>query len=96
EEKASDPFRCWGESEVDYILLLRADDLALAPNVDEIEEVRYVTLPELRAMMDPASGLRWSPWFRLIAEHFLPQWWADLDATTGSDLHVDLSTIHRL
>lgn len=51
---------------------------------------------ELQAMMDPASGLAWSPWFRIIAKHFLPTWWADLQTTLTTDTHVDTATIHRL
>lgn len=68
----------------------------LAPNADEVDDVRYVTPAELEAMMRPESGLRWSPWFRIIAERFLPQWWADLPGALGSDRHVDASTIHRI
>lgn len=55
-----------------------------------------MSLEELRAMMRPDSGLRWSPWFRIIADNFLERWWADLDAALGSDAHVDAATIHRL
>lgn len=28
------------------------------------QDTKYVTLPELRQMMQPSSGLLWSPWFR--------------------------------
>jgi isopentenyl-diphosphate delta-isomerase len=47
-------------------------------------------------MMDPDSGLHWSPWFRIIAKHFLPTWWQDLQTTLTTDKHVDTATIHRL
>ena len=33
---------------------------------------------------------------RIIAENFLEQWWQDLDATFGSDRHVDTRTIHQI
>ena len=39
-------------------------------------DVKYVSLDELREMMQPSSGLLWSPWFKIIAEKFLPYWWA--------------------
>ena len=39
-------------------------------------DVKYVTLKELQEMMKPSSGLLWSPWFKIIAEKFLPHWWA--------------------
>lgn len=29
-----------------------------------VQDTRYVSLAELRAMMAPTSGLLWSPWFR--------------------------------
>jgi isopentenyl-diphosphate delta-isomerase len=94
------PASPWGEHEVDYILLGRlppgAPPLALAPNAEEVRATRYVTAEELASMMDPGSGLKWSPWFRIIAKHFLPAWWADLDAVLAEGKHVDAATIHRL
>jgi len=85
----------WGEHEMDYILLARLPGVALAPNAEEVSEVRYVTQAELGQMMDAASGLAWSPWFRIIAARFLPRWWADLDAALTTDAHVD-GLIHRV
>lgn len=62
-----------------------------------LQDTRYVTQAELAEMMDPASGLRWSPWFRIIATHFLPGWWHGLEAAcSGSGGHQDLASIHRL
>ena len=57
-----------------------------------------MTAAELKAMMDPQSGLKWSPWFRIIARNpqLLPRWWADLHSTLNTDAMVDLSTIHRV
>ena len=45
--------------------------VAIEPNPEEVDDFRWVTRDELREMMDPKSGLRWSPWFRIIAEKFL-------------------------
>ncbi len=47
-------------------------------------------------MMDPASGLLWSPWFRIIADKFLGTWWESLDRTLETDDMVDRDTIHRI
>ncbi|KAL6770145.1 IDI1 [Auxenochlorella protothecoides x Auxenochlorella symbiontica] len=86
----------WGEQEMDYILFIRAQ-VDLKPNPEEVMDTRYVTQAELAEMMDPASGLRWSPWFRIIATHFLPGWWHGLEAAcSGSGGHQDLASIHRL
>eukprot|EP00238_Polyblepharides_amylifera_P004706 CAMPEP_0196582916 /NCGR_PEP_ID=MMETSP1081-20130531/41259_1 /TAXON_ID=36882 /ORGANISM="Pyramimonas amylifera, Strain CCMP720" /LENGTH=255 /DNA_ID=CAMNT_0041903637 /DNA_START=263 /DNA_END=1033 /DNA_ORIENTATION=+ len=85
----------WGEHEVDYILLIKTP-VTVKPNPEEVGDHKYVTMPELQAMMNPASGLRWSPWFRIIAEKFLPMWWDDLDKTLNTDEFVDVKSIHRV
>eukprot|EP01041_Mallomonas_annulata_P003323 gene3323-6577_t len=84
----------WGEHEMDYILFIKVD-VDCVPHPEEVKAIKYVTLPELQSMMDPNSGLLWSPWFRIIAEHFLPHWWEDLDITLKTDKFVDKETIYR-
>ena len=64
--------------------------------VDEILNRIEKEAKELKKMMDKSSGLRWSPWFRIIAEKFLYQWWGDLDAALGTDKYVDVKTIHKV
>ncbi len=85
----------WGEHEIDYILFIQVPSVTVTPNPDEVDAYKYVTLAELRHMMKPSSGLRWSPWFRIIVERFLPQWWADLPTTFTTNTYVDTTTIHR-
>jgi farnesyl-diphosphate farnesyltransferase/isopentenyl-diphosphate delta-isomerase type 1 len=85
----------WGEHEIDYILFIQAD-VKVKPNPEEVMDYKYVTLPELQSMMNPSSGLLWSPWFRIIAEKFLiPFWWNDLKTTLTTDKWVDVNTIYR-
>lgn len=84
----------WGEHEVDYILFVKAD-VKLSPNPDEVRDVKYVDQAELAAMMRPESGLKWSPWFRIIAKQFLPLWWKDLNKTITTNDLVDYSKIHK-
>jgi len=84
----------WGENEIDYVLFIQAD-VTTNPNPEEVSGEKYVTLNELREMMDPNSGLLWSPWFRIIVERFLEPWWKDLDATLSTDCMVDTKNIHR-
>jgi len=88
----------WGEHEVDYVLLARAPagGLGLAPNAEEVADTRWVDEAELKAMMAPSSGLAWSPWFRIIAERWLPAWWRDLDEVLEKGAHVDAATVHRV
>ncbi|KAF5833135.1 NUDIX hydrolase domain-like protein [Dunaliella salina] len=84
----------WGEHEVDYVLFIRAP-VTLSPNAEEVDGVRYVTPKELQEMMDPSSGLLWSPWFRIIAEKWLQTWWADLEGVLRGG-HQDLGTVHHI
>lgn len=85
------------EHEIDYILFIRATDITLDPNPDEVAETRFVTREELSSMMDSSSGLKWSPWFRIIADQWLQCWWSDLDgALCGHAKHIDWQTIHKI
>ena len=76
----------WGEHEIDYLVLVRlpkrpamaGEDLPMAVNPEEVMAIDWVTAAELEAKMSDAS-LRWSPWFRVIADRFLYTWWKDLD-----------------
>lgn len=93
----------WGEHEVDYILLLRpppgeVERMGLLPNPEEVDAVKWVSPSELQSMMEPSTGLRWSPWFRIIATQpaFLPTWWSDLDAVLAEGKHADTATIHHI
>lgn len=78
----------WGEHELDYVLFVQAD-VDLEPNPEEVEAYRYVDQAGLQSMMSTSVGLRWSPWFRILAERFLPAWWDDLDAVMQTDRFVD-------
>lgn len=83
----------WGENEIDYILFLKCN-VNIQPNKDEVQNVKYVNLSQLREMMDPSSGLKWSPWFKIIVDQLLVHWWDDMDTTMTSS-KVDYNKIHR-
>ncbi|KAF0694908.1 Aste57867_14250 [Aphanomyces stellatus] len=73
----------WSEYEVDHILLVRAD-VKYNLNENEVAEVRYVARDELEGVLADESMLI-SPWFRLISQGLLPQWWDDLDSVLVKD-----------
>lgn len=78
----------YGEAEVDYIVFLRkssTEPLEINPHPEEIEQVRYATKDEMRTMLNSDSGYQWSPWFRLIAENLLFNWWDNLDKMCPKD-----------
>ncbi|KAI9592395.1 isopentenyl pyrophosphate isomerase [Syncephalis fuscata] len=83
----------WGEHEIDYILFLQTNiELNLNPN--EVKDTRYVTSDELRAMFKQADEgeIKLTPWFKLIADNMLFNWWKNLDQL---DAVTDINTIHR-
>nr|XP_057915736.1 isopentenyl-diphosphate Delta-isomerase 1 [Doryrhamphus excisus] len=84
----------WGEHEIDYILFMQKD-VELNPDPNEIKSHRYVSKEELREMLDEAEReeLQITPWFKLIAETFLFQWWDNLQNLKG---FMDHSNIHRM
>lgn len=77
---------------VDYILFITADvDLEINPN--EVQATKYVTPSDLRAMFeDPKT--KYTPWFRLICETMLYEWWEHLDS--GLDKYLGEKQIRRM
>lgn len=74
----------WGEHEIDYILFIEAD-VTLDINKNEVQDTRWVSPDELRQMfkdVESQSGkdkaLKYTPWFRLICEGMLFEWWDKL------------------
>ena len=83
---------------VDYLLFL-VRDVRLQPNPEEVADVMYVNKEQLRELLRKADagegGITLSPWFRLVVDNFLFDWWEKLDdGTLGSA--VDMEHIHRL
>ena len=61
---------------VDYILFIQADvDLKINPN--EVRDARYVSADELKVMFEE-PGLIFTPWFKLICNSMLFEWWSQL------------------
>ncbi|KAL0075857.1 isopentenyl pyrophosphate dimethylallyl [Phycomyces blakesleeanus] len=81
----------WGEHEIDYIFFVKAD-VTVKPSPNEIRDIKYVTPDELRAMFaDPNVPM--TPWFKLICNTFLFDWWKKIDTI---ETEKDTKTIHRL
>ena len=86
----------WVEEEMDYILLLVAD-VEPAPNPDEVETVRWVDQCELQAMLaEHPDSINIAPWFRIIAEEFLPGWWPYLNDRKKLNALVNMTIQRRI
>ncbi|KAI4259174.1 MAG: hypothetical protein LQ352_000848 [Teloschistes flavicans] len=82
----------WGEHEIDYILIVKSDvDHTANPN--EVQDTRYVTQEELRRMFQDNS-LTFTPWFKLICNSMLFEWWDHLN--DGLDKYKGETTIRRM
>lgn len=77
---------------VDYILFIKADvDHTRNPN--EVKDSRYVSEAELKTMFKDNS-LKFTPWFKLICESMLFEWWEHLDQ--GLDKYTGETKIRRM
>ncbi|CDO95247.1 unnamed protein product [Kluyveromyces dobzhanskii CBS 2104] len=85
----------WGEHEIDYIFiyqLRKGESLTVDPSANEVREITWVSQQQLKDMFNDGK-LKFTPWFKLICDNYLFQWWDQL-----SDLReVENDTkIHRM
>ena len=77
---------------VDYILFTQREvDLEINPN--EVRDAKYVSAKELKEMFK-SDGLKFTPWFKLICETMLFEWWEKLD--NGLEKYVGEKQIRRM
>jgi isopentenyl-diphosphate delta-isomerase len=82
----------WGEHEIDYILFIKAN-VDLAPSENEVQATQYVSPDRLKQMFeDPA--LKFTPWFKLICNSLLFDWWKHLDS--GLEKYMNEQEIRRM
>lgn len=77
---------------VDYILFIKVD-VDHTPNPNEVKDTRYVSEAELKRMFKDDS-LKFTPWFKLICESMLFEWWEHLDQ--GLEKYTGESEIRRM
>lgn len=83
---------------VDY-LLFTIRDVKLLPNPDEVADVKYVNRDQLKELLRKADagedGVKLSPWFRLVVDNFLMNWWDHVEKGTLREA-ADMKTIYKL
>lgn len=77
---------------VDYILFIKAN-VDLAPNENEVQATQYVTADELKKKFEDPT-LKFTPWFKLICNSMLFEWWSSLDS--GLDAYTNEQQIRRM
>jgi isopentenyl-diphosphate delta-isomerase len=83
---------------VDYLLFL-VRDVKIQPNSEEVADVQYVNREQLKEIVRKADagedGMKLSPWFRLVVNNFLFDWWKRVEDGTLAEA-ADMGTIHKL
>ncbi|GAB1318979.1 isopentenyl-diphosphate delta-isomerase idi1 [Madurella fahalii] len=82
----------WGEHEIDYILFIKAN-VDLDINKNEVQAIQYVLADDLKKQFGNPS-LKFTPWFKLICESMLFEWWQHLDS--GLDKYENEQHIRRM
>ena len=77
---------------VDYILFVQAD-VEHTPNPNEVKNTRYVSKEGLKSMFKDDS-LKFTPWFKLVCQSMLFEWWENLDE--GLERFIGEKQIRRL
>lgn len=92
---ANSSLKNWGlttSCTVDYILFIKAD-VDLVPNENEVRDTKYVTANELKTMFNDPT-LKFTPWFKLICNSLLFEWWEHLDS--GLEKYENEPEIRRM
>lgn len=82
----------WGEHEIDYILFIKAN-VDLKPSPNEVQATQYVSPDRLKQLFEDPS-LKFTPWFKLICNSLLFEWWANLNS--GLEKYMNDEKIHRM
>ncbi|ROT41829.1 Isopentenyldiphosphate isomerase [Sodiomyces alkalinus F11] len=82
----------WGEHEIDYILFIKTN-VDMDINLNEVRATQYVSADDLKALFNDPS-LKFTPWFKLICESMLFEWWQHLDS--GLDKYANETEIRRM
>jgi isopentenyl-diphosphate delta-isomerase len=77
---------------VDYILFIKAN-VDLKPNPNEVRDTKDVSPERLKEMFADPS-LKFTPWFKLICESLLFDWWKHLDS--GLEKFLNEQEIRRM
>ena len=77
---------------VDYILFIQAD-VKLDVNQNEVQSTKYASAETLQRMFQD-SALKFTPWFKLICQSMLFEWWQHLDS--GLEKYLDEKEIRRM
>lgn len=68
-------------------------DVDLDPNPNEVRDTTYVSADKLKEMFEDPE-LKFTPWFKLICNTMLFEWWEHLDS--GLEKYMNEQEIRRM
>lgn len=77
---------------MDYILFIKTN-VDVNPNPNEVQAIQYVNPQSLKEQFEDPS-LKFTPWFKLICNSMLFEWWENLDS--GLDKYLNEQGIRRM
>jgi isopentenyl-diphosphate delta-isomerase len=81
-------------NKVDYILFIKPTaEVTLDINPNEVQDTKYVAQSQLKEMFKDTK-LKFTPWFKLICQSMLFEWWNHLDE--GLDKYTNEKEIRRM
>lgn len=84
----------WGEHEIDYIIFIKPSrKVTLDINPNEVRDAKFASEQELKDMFKD-SKLKFTPWFKLICESMLYEWWEHLD--NGLEKYLSEQDIRKM
>ncbi|XP_014220382.1 isopentenyl-diphosphate Delta-isomerase 1 [Trichogramma pretiosum] len=85
----------WGEHEIDYVLFLKVKKVTLDPNPDEISEIQWISRADVSNFVKSIDSPL-TPWFKLILENQLLEWWDNLDSLHKYQEHSKIQRFTKL
>ena len=73
--------KMWGEHEIDYVMFMQKA-VTLQPNASEVKDCWYASQAQVKELLQKAAedpNTLVTPWFKMIAHHFLFTWWENLN-----------------
>lgn len=83
----------FGEHEIDYVLFVKKD-VSIVKNPNEVKSFKFVSKENLEQILEAADHdqIALTPWFRLIADKFLFDWWSNVDSIKNIQDHISIHT----
>jgi len=64
---------------VDYIVFIKRQGIQVNLNLNECKNYQWIGMKDLEHFLQHAKDSEVTPWFKLIADNYLFNWWKSID-----------------